>query len=452
MIPGLGTFLDRLDSLLGKNYLIAGFVPVLVFAVFGGWIFSLLHPDAAVEFLTDITDEDAFDETASWLALTFVVGLAGYVVWSLNATFRELLEGRYLPLAARRWLEAQQQVARSKLNQRLVELRPDLVRYRMFAGLDIYEAVHEPVSDEVKERQWVNMLAVASEKGRKSAAETAGQTESLSNELESLFHKLKDLQKRRRIILFTDAEKLFSMLEYELQNGPEKRLLPADFNQLSSMADVFPDIARYALSRIESEYDRVWSQKFFRFPNESNTLGPTAMANMAELHRNYGKQRYGMEIDLIWPRMQALITEDGAFSALIAESKLKLDFSVSMTAMSGLFALSWIVPVALYAENFYLVPLVPAVALGAMVLFYLLAVRAYRALGEVLRSAIDIFRFELMDKLHQKKPAGSDEEKIIWSKLSAHMMLMATEPLKYKHEDDVVIDDDDDDDDDGGGV
>ena len=435
MIPGLGTFLDRLDSLLGKNYLIADFVPVLVFAVFGGWILSILHPDAVPEFLTDITDEKAFDQTASWLALTFVVALAGYVVWSLNATFRELLEGRYLPLAARRWFEAQQQAARSKLNRRLVELRPDRVRYRKFAGMDIYEAVDNPVGDEAKERQWVYMLAVAREKGRKSAAETTGQTESLSSALKSLFHKLKVLQKRRRIILFTDAEKLFSMLEYELQKGPEKRLPPSGFKQLSFIANEFPEIGRYALSRIESEYDRVWSQKFFRFPNESNTLGPTAMANMAELHRNYGKQRYGMEIDLIWPRMQALITEDSAFSALIAESKLKLDFSVSMTAMSGLFALSWIVPVALYAEKFYLVPLVPAAALGTMVLFYLLAVRAYRALGEVLRSAIDIFRFDLMDKLHLEKPADSVTEKTTWRILCDHMMLMETEVLKYRHDD-----------------
>ena len=435
MIPGLGTFLDRLDSLLGKNYLIAGFVPVLVFAVFGGWILYLLHPVAVVEFLAEVTGEETLDQTVSWLALTFVVGLTGYVVWSLNATFRELLEGRYLPLAARRWLEAQQQVARSKLNQRLAELRPDRVRYRMFAGLDIYEAVDNPAGDKAKERQWVNQLAVASEKGLNSAAGMSGSTETLPKRLVSLFDQLKDAQERRQIILFTKAEELFSLLELELKNGPERHLLRADFKQLSSMADVFPDIARYALSRIESEYDRVWSQKFFRFPNESNTLGPTAMANMAELHRNYGKQRYGMEIDLIWPRMQALITEDGAFSALIVESKLKLDFSVSMTAMSGLFALSWIVPVALYAENFYLVPLVPAVALGAMVLFYLLAVRAYRALGEVLRSAIDIFRFELMDKLHLEKPADSNIEKKTWHNLCDHMMLTATKVLEYRQDD-----------------
>ena len=103
-----------------------------------------------------------------------------------------------------------------------------------------------------------------------------------------------------------------------------------------------------------------------------------------------------------------------------------------MTAMSGLFALSWIVPVALYAENFYLIPLVPAVAFGLMMLFYLLAVRAYRALGEVLRSAIDIFRFELMDKLLLEIPGGSDEEKALWKNLSNHMMLMATAPLKYR--------------------
>ncbi len=131
--------------------------------------------------------------------------------------------------------------------------------------------------------------------------------------------------------------------------------------------------------------------------------------------------------------MQAIIAEDSAFSALLDESKLKLDFAVSMTAVSGLFAISSIVPVALFVELFYLVLLVPAIALGAMVLFYLLAVRAYRALGEVLRSAIDIFRFELMEKLHLKKPKNSEDEKAIWEKLSDHMKLMGTDQIEYNH-------------------
>ena len=79
---------------------------------------------------------------------------------------------------------------------------------------------------------------------------------------------------------------------------------------------------------------------------------------------------------------------------------------------------------------------VPAIALGAMVLFYLLAVRAYRALGEVLRSAIDIFRFELIKKLHLKKPVDSDDEKATWEKLSRHMMLMGTDQIVFKHNSD----------------
>jgi len=269
MIPGLGTFLDRLDSLLGKNYLIAGFVPVLVFAVFGGWILYTLNPDTVVGFLADITEEATLDQTVSWLALTFVVGLSGYVVWSLNAMFRELLEGRYLPLAAQRWLEAQQQVARSRLNQKLAELRPDRARYRKFAGLDIYEAVDSPAGDEDKERQWVNKLAGARELGRNSTAVTTGQTEALSEKLVSRFDKLRKEQARRRIISFENAERFFIQLEHELQNRPVGRLSPADIDKLFFMAAEFPEIARYALIQIESEYDRVWSQKFFRFDDRN---------------------------------------------------------------------------------------------------------------------------------------------------------------------------------------
>lgn len=434
MISGLGSFLDRLDSLFGKNYLVAGFVPVLVFATLSAFLLYVLDPDLATRLLAEINSGATLDQTASWVGIGIVLALAGYLHWSLNASYREILEGRYLPGRIRREMEAKQQAISQQLSDRINELRKDLAYYRKHMALDNTEAVQSPQDDEVKQRQWANLLnpkTVANKSVQDPNDEP--RVESTLAAIEQHLTRFRELQSRRELIPFEDANRLFKMLEGFLPRKEEPHLSDEELRQWQLARIEFLRIARYGLGRVEASYDRYWSRKFFRFPNESASLGPTAMANMSEIHRNYGKVRYGMEIDLMWPRMQPLVAGDTAFSALLHDSKLKLDFAVSMTAASSLFMVTSMVIVGLYSNSYWPFVVFPALTMAATAMFYLLALRAYRAFGEVLRSAIDLFRFDLLDELHLPRPINSEVEKEAWSRLSDRMLLRSNEQVDYRH-------------------
>ena len=53
MIPGLGSFVDMLESLFGRSYVITGFIPVLIPALLGLLLFGL---GMAVSFTRQATD------------------------------------------------------------------------------------------------------------------------------------------------------------------------------------------------------------------------------------------------------------------------------------------------------------------------------------------------------------------------------------------------------------
>jgi hypothetical protein len=99
----LGTLLDRLQGFLGKAYFLAGFLPMVVFLTLNALLAAAVFPDAARR-LEGLTRLDAAENALVWLGLLLVAYVLGLLVWSLNPTIRQCLEGRYLPGRLRRRL------------------------------------------------------------------------------------------------------------------------------------------------------------------------------------------------------------------------------------------------------------------------------------------------------------------------------------------------------------
>jgi hypothetical protein len=50
--------------------------------------------------------------------------------------------------------------------------------------------------------------------------------------------------------------------------------------------------------------------------------------------------------------------------------------------------------------------------------WYKMAARNYLAFADILRTSVDLFRFELLRSLHSQLPTTSDQERQIWANLN----------------------------------
>jgi hypothetical protein len=323
---GLTSVLDTLEKLFSKAYLVAGFLPAGVFLA----VSALLgyHASPAFRFwFSALSLTSVVGLVPIWLLLIIVAALLGFLLWTVNPWFREVLEGRHLPTASLKdYLVARRLAERDRLDQAVRDLGCELKQLR------------------------------------------------------------------------TD------------HTNPE------------------------AMHRAEARYARLRGEKALRFPEATSTMGATSMGNMSEIHRFYGEVRYGMDIDLFWPGLHKIIQKDEDFFPILQEAKTRLEFSVAMTLVLAALTLGWST-VLLFRGTSTLVFLV---TFGAGVpvtwVFYWMSVRSYRAFAELLRSAVDLFRFDLLQVLHVPLPANSDEETRLWKDLTRQARANPVDTLWYRHD------------------
>ncbi len=162
-------------------------------------------------------------------------------------------------------------------------------------------------------------------------------------------------------------------------------------------------------------------------------LKPTRLGNEAAALRDYCKTRYGIEFDFFWPRFQLAIQKNDKLSSAIVTAKIQLDFAIFSLVLTTVAAVAWFVIFALIGHR---IPLLAALVLGPpTVALWLQVVHAsYAGFAEVVRSSIDIGRFELLQALHQPLPVTTEAEKQMWERL-ANLVCFASHQhnLTFKH-------------------
>jgi hypothetical protein len=408
MVGSLGAVLDRLSGLLGKAFLLAGFLPAVLLLT----ICSLLtyHVWPAFRLWAQGVDEQsAVGLVPIWLGLVFVAGVLGFILWSINPWLREVLEGRHVrPQALRDFLVGQQLRERDRLDAELKALIPQLVPLR------------QAVRNLGYARQALKHAHVRGSRGDPSG---------LEDDLVRLHSKLSRRRHLRQRISFGDVKQLGGLLLTGLRANPAAKVRGLNRMQLD-----YEKLVLYARDRVEAEYSRLYSDKKFRFPEGAATLGPTSMGNMAELHRDYANNRYGMDIDVFWLRMQKLLKKDEQFFPILEEAKTQLDFAVAMTAILALATSFWSPVLLIWGTSLPIFLLVFGGGVPTTLLFYWIAVRSYRTFGEVLRSAVDLFRFSLLKSLHVSLPETSYEERTLWQGLTSLTAGETDQVIRYRHD------------------
>lgn len=405
MVSTIGTLLDRLQGLVSKGFLLAGFLPAAIFLALNLGLIYLVFRDARPS-MNHFFGLSASDQALYWLAgilFSFILGIA---FWSLNSWFRQFLEGRYLPASLRRL---------------------EKIQYR---ELEAYEKkiseTLEPVSLFREDAGRIDAL-IWFLKEMRMAGNEEPQNE-LSAELKDKFAMLKGSQGDWEPISYQEIKDFFFLLADDLRTKPADRI-----KELDEIHQEFFKLFSYAQNRQESFYNRALSEKRFRFPENTANLGPTRMANFNEVHREYGLNYYGLDIEWFWLRLLKSVRADASFSPILEEAKTQLDFTVATTMIFGMLTVTWIPLSLVFAAS--ITPYITVAALGVplVFIFYNISVQNYRTFVEAVRSAVDLHRFELLKLLHVELPADSKQEKEIWDKLM-RWGFDNSQPITYRHD------------------
>jgi hypothetical protein len=398
--------LDALQNIFGKGFLLAGFLPVVTLLsvswILGCWL-SPECRDLSEYFLR----AKLLQQFAIGVLLILLLAMASFVFWLLNPAFRQILEGRILLIED--WLAEGHRKTFRNLTTRLQDLLTELGRYR-----EARDPAHWPAT----------LLAASTGSGH------ALHNTSLPREFESLSTALVHLDP----VDFARVDTLCNDLRTELARTsithvPELGRMRDDF------VNVLLDLGEQSAGRA---YFRQLHDRTYRYPERIMNIGPTALANFQEAQRDYLSRSYGIDIGLFWADIQSVAAVDEKFASVIENAKTRYDFSVAMTAMSALFTILWIalhiaLGAGLFGPDLAVFLAVAVVGFATTFIFHRLVLISYRAFGDTIRSAVELYRFKLMKQLHLKLPASDTEEQIIWRGLAQSLETGVTAPISYEH-------------------
>src|SRR5215204_287012 len=421
MDAALGSLLDRLQGFVSKNLFLTGFLPIAAFLSLDILLTIAFFPSSR-NVITALFALDLTEQAVTWAMIFLLVFVAGLVISSLNPWMKQLLEGYYLPETLRKRLVRNQRNELHNLKQRRKTRVPELAQYGR-----AYQT-------------WPKELAEARRKGeiKQRFANNEPEDTTLSEELEICKKRVSDLYNQNEYIPFSEMQQLFNKLEKEMRAKPASKIHKLDQLHVNFREDWL----EYALEEIEMFETTWWTERRLRFPQNTHNLGPTQLANVAEVHREYGLQRYGLDVELFWLRLLKIVKADKEFYPILEDAKTQLDFSVAISVLLMVHTFFW--PALFWSALFLLgVPtlspyllilLIAAVSLIGAWAFYGIAVQNYRSFGEAVRSAIDLYRFELLKALHVSLPKDSREEKELWEQLATWTSQEGGNPILYVHE------------------
>jgi hypothetical protein len=395
----LGTLLDKLGTLLPKNFIIANFFPVLLFASSHAVVLWLISGPFR-EWCQRFYLLDAGKQTLFGLPLLLSVALTAYIFSTLSLFLREILEGKYLPSSLRTSLTATQQ-------EKIDATESDLKMYRLRRR-------------KLKRQKgvWIKRMREARAEGNKLDTACTYSTTDLPSKT------IRELIRKRARQIWVNAEDLgqaVDLLEQELKKCPvdkrdshlkdidNKKLLGAD-------QDALYKIIGYTDRDTENEYIAKFNEREFNY--STYKLAPTTMGNIAESVRGYAMSRYAINLDPFWSRLQKILQNDEKFYASLLDAKTQLDFLISLFWLTVIFTAIWL-PVLFYLRRSVFLFLV--IGIGGPVLsmlWYKIALQNYRAFADILRTSVDLYRLDLLSALHIRLPAGNEHERRIWEELN----------------------------------
>lgn len=170
-----------------------------------------------------------------------------------------------------------------------------------------------------------------------------------------------------------------------------------------------------AQSDVTSEAERkrgasAWWQLDASFPPVDHVL-PTRFGNAIRAFESYSKDRWGLDAIPVWPRIEALLSEQER--DLHAAAKTDVAFFLNSVVAAFLIGGALIVDAAINQPLHLGWTWIYALPFALAFLFYNFAIDAARRWGTEVRSSIDLHRLELYERLGLRAPQDIDDERQI---------------------------------------
>lgn len=202
-------------------------------------------------------------------------------------------------------------------------------------------------------------------------------------------------------------------------------------NELDQRWDGFLNLVTRAKRRLDLEIAEKTYERQRRWGQSG--IMPTELGNLTQATAVYGMLRYGFSVEFGWSRLQQVLQKDSARIAPLQDVKSNFDAVITLFWLIAATTIGW----GIYLAFQFSLGMFLLVAIGGGVaceLLYRTAVASYAAFGELLRSSIDLFRFDLLKALHLPLPAGRHEEEGLWLRLRKQTEFGEAADLRYDHQ------------------
>ena len=385
----LGQVVDKLDSWLGRSFLLSCYAPCLVFAALNALVAGI--ESARVRSMLVAEHRSAGGGQAIDLSIALLT--VAVVAFALSPGLRmatRLREGAGLPAFIAEPMLAHHSRKRDRLANRVKAVEARRANLPSTAAL----------LDRTKEAR--------------SAGETLGAIRDDAS-IEPARALLDELRAHRSLNRPIEAGLLMSSVEAVStalrSNCAEVQSLrpPVSATDLAAaqaldgfQIEMDDTLVPYAVDVSEQAEAREWESRSRSFAERE--LAPTRLGNEAAELRSYCRTRYGLEFDLFWPRLQLVIQQDDKLSAAIVRAKIQVDFSIVSLVLTVSSTLGWLAYFVLFGRNpvslLVVVGVGPPMAQGWLGIVH----ASYADFSELVRSAVDVTRRQLPAASPCKRP------------------------------------------------
>lgn len=385
----LATLLGKIAGLFEKDFLFSSFLPALIFLM---WVFltgALTLGLEAVWFW--IESRTTTQLGAIVFVATLLVVVLAYVLHALRGTFTYIWSGNSQCLMG--LLTIGEYIQR----RRFLRLRTNASRFSTWP--DVQEDFRKQVS----------------------ASWNIGQGKPSEKQVKALKHDAFSIRqtKDQDAVRLTTAKLAAAYALYKNE----------------TLCSVYEEAKRALMDHVEEERGQIQTeiQELDRKFGTLNTVKATALGNIIEACQQYPAKRYKAESDLLWPRLRQVIPAD--YRNSVEEPRILVDFALAMASLASVYSFVVLLGGPWIRYNLPLWIGLGVVSTLAAYFFYRLAVSAAYQHGELMRSAFDLFRLDLMDALGLPQPQNFYTEQKQWeefSRLAVYGNAAANFPLKIR--------------------
>lgn len=213
------------------------------------------------------------------------------------------------------------------------------------------------------------------------------------------------------------AESRRTHLRKLIQDIKEANRVQAAGNDADTASPPDPRIAKLEVWR-----SRVGQRVTNEYPGPELVL-PTRLGNVIRSFEEYPRAVYGISTVSVWPRLVGVLSKESL--TLLDDTKAAFDFMINASFLSGALSASILVAGLLVPARIHWPEWILQVVLtgAAAWLFYRGAVNAAAAWGGQVKSAFDLFRWDLLEKLgYAPAPTDAATERELWEQISTRMI------------------------------